>query len=366
MPGRVHTAAALTALVLCSSSACEGVKRPIDSAVRLRLGQIYDPSEWLQRVPRDLAITLYGRAKLRGFLDELELPRDVHHRLVDRLDRDDFVDELVPFLLFVREMYQAPEGKSAETFEEHLRARFSPGDGVPGIEHGLFAWQAAEDAAAGVLERTVFGLAGDHGLAPVFHLLNPEIEIFEALRDEGVDFRVEKISSDEGEGPKLNNPFDPPTMKGIDVVVASTAGGNYMLDLFVDQGAGFVRQPLANELRAIRPLAAPDARPVDLLEEIAARLADSLDYLVVRDAPCTLQGGTVLLIGRRDGRRGSGLTLCHYVVDIGPQSDGPTACLIRDDFAEKFGESFLVPSQNEAELAFGRVFENFLPPLAPD
>ena len=36
------------------------------------------------------------------------------------------------------------------------------------------------------------GLAGDHGLAPVFHLLNPEVEVFDALRAEGIDFHVEK------------------------------------------------------------------------------------------------------------------------------------------------------------------------------
>jgi hypothetical protein len=158
-------------------------------------------------------------------------------------------------------------------------------------------------ADAGVASRTLFGIAGDHGLAPVYHLLNPEVEVFEALREEGFDLRVEKISSDEGEGPKLTNPFDPPSMKGIDVVVASTAGGNYMLDLFVDQQDGFGRQPLARELRAIRPLAAPDVTPLDLIEELATRLADSLDYLVVREEPCTPAGGVVRLIGERRGVR---------------------------------------------------------------
>ncbi len=63
---------------------------------------------------------------------------------------------------------------------------------------------------------------------------------------------------------------------------------------------------------------------------------------------------------------GNDLTLCHYVVDIGPQTDGSTECVTRDNFAEKFGESFLVPSNNESELAFGRVFENFVPPPISD
>ena len=160
---------------------------------------------------------------------------------------------------------------------------------------------------AGVLDRAVFGMVGDHGLTPVFHLLNPEIEVFDALRDEGVDFRVEKISSDEGEGPKLTNPFTPPSMKGIDVVVASTAGGNLMLDLFVDQQEGFLRQPLASELRAVRPLAQPDAPPTDLIDEIADRLADSLDIGVVREAPCGPEGGAVRIFGTRRGARGDAI-----------------------------------------------------------
>lgn len=60
-------------------------------------------------------------------------------------------------------------------------------------------------------------------------------------------------------------------------------------------------------------------------------------------------------------RHGNGLTLCHYIVDVGPRSNHPAACVIRDNFAEKFGDSFLVPSESEEELAFGRVWENVVP-----
>ena len=146
----------------------------------------------------------------------------------------------------------------------------------------------------GVADRLLIGLAGDHGLTPVFHLLNPEVEVFDALRAEGIDFRVEKISSDEGEGPKLNHPIDPPAMKGIDVVVASTAGGNYMLDLFSDQGTGWAEQPVAADLVALSPLASsgdPAAPRVDIIEEIYTRLRETLDYLVVREEPCGVHGG---------------------------------------------------------------------------
>ena len=58
---------------------------------------------------------------------------------------------------------------------------------------------------------------------------------------------------------------------------------------------------------------------------------------------------------------GEGLTVCHYILDVLPQSEEPSGWRIRENFAEKFGASFLVPSGNEAELAFGRAFENFIP-----
>jgi hypothetical protein len=61
------------------------------------------------------------------------------------------------------------------------------------------------------------------------------------------------------------------------------------------------------------------------------------------------------------GRHGEDLTLCHYVARVGPRGDSPTSCLIRDDFREQFGESFLVPSDDENRISLGRVYENFFP-----
>lgn len=59
-------------------------------------------------------------------------------------------------------------------------------------------------------------------------------------------------------------------------------------------------------------------------------------------------------------RHGDGLTLCHYVIDVGPRSQDPTECVIRDDFDEKFGPDFRVPSDDPAALAVGRVLENLV------
>ncbi len=234
-------------------------------------------------------------------------------RIADEQDRklaEGWIEEIaeleqrtLPELLMVYDPWPDHFAHFEGPFADEILA---PSGELNRLDYWLGRWQRAYQKA-GLLERTVFGLSGDHGLSPVFHLLNPEVEIFDALRERGLDFRVVKISSDEGEGPKLTNPFRPPSMKGIDVVIASTAGGNYMFDLFVDQDAGFARQPLASELRAIRPLSQPDAAPIDLLEEIVTRLSDSLEYLAVRETANSPDEGRVRLIGWRDGERAEAL-----------------------------------------------------------
>jgi len=168
------------------------------------------------------------------------------------------------------------------------------------LDYWLGQIQAAY-AAAGIADRTLFAMAGDHGLAPVFHMLNPEVEVFDRLREQGVDFRVEKISSDEGEGPRLTNPLQPPSMRGLDAVVASTAGGNYMIDLFADHGEGWNRQPLLSQLRELRLV--DGSGPHDVVDAIYERLSESLDYMVLRVEPCAADGGVVAAIGARGGVR---------------------------------------------------------------
>lgn len=59
---------------------------------------------------------------------------------------------------------------------------------------------------------------------------------------------------------------------------------------------------------------------------------------------------------------GPSLALCHYVARVRARGDRPTSCVMRDDFAEQFGESFLVPTDDEEGIAMGRAFENFVPP----
>lgn len=164
-------------------------------------------------------------------------------------------------------------------------------------------WIGLVDAAyttAGVHERTLFGMAGDHGLTPVHWFVRPEIEVFDGLAKDGIRLKVTKISSDEGEGPRLTDPLHPPSMRGWDVIVASTAGGNYMMDWFVDQGPNWTRQPVLSELRA---LTVQSGQTLDVVDQIVARLGASLDYLAVREGPCDPTQAHVYLEGDRDGQR---------------------------------------------------------------
>ncbi|CAH0533095.1 hypothetical protein VST7929_00948 [Vibrio stylophorae] len=156
---------------------------------------------------------------------------------------------------------------------------------------------------AGVYSRTLWGMAGDHGLAPVYHTLNPEITVFEQLKARyGHEIVVKKISSDEGEGPKITHALNPPSMQNIDVVVASTAGGNLMFDFF-NARQGWAVQPVYQDLIAWRPQAAPADFAIDLVDEISTQLADSLDYLALRQSHCDTQVCQVRLVGYRDGKR---------------------------------------------------------------
>jgi hypothetical protein len=153
---------------------------------------------------------------------------------------------------------------------------------------------------AGLYNRTLFAIAGDHGLTPVKYQLNPEVEVFKYLIEKKHPIVVEKISSDEGEGPKMNHPINPPSMRKKDVVIASTAGGNYMLDFFLtDASYSFYIQPLYQDLTHWKTLAGQKLPILDILTE---RLKDSLDYAVVREEPCSPQEGKVRLMAYRNGK----------------------------------------------------------------
>lgn len=156
---------------------------------------------------------------------------------------------------------------------------------------------------AGVYQNTLFGMAGDHGLAPVYHSLNPEKAIFPPLQEKlGYPLIIKKISSDEGEGPKITNALNYPSNKNIDVVVASTAGGNFMMDMF-NSKQGWSVQPVYSELTQWTPVNAPNGETVDIIQQSLDYLGASLDYLVVREAKCSEESCHVRVVSTRDGKR---------------------------------------------------------------
>jgi hypothetical protein len=153
---------------------------------------------------------------------------------------------------------------------------------------------------AGVSGRVLWGMAGDHGLTPVFHLLNPEVEVFDFLQSKGHRLVVEKISADEGGAPKPNSPIRPKSMRGKDAVIASTAGGNYMMDFFIHDELNWGRQPIYSDLMQWRTL---QGRKLNIVDFVVERLKDSLDYLVVRDEFCDHHRGSVRMLAYREGQR---------------------------------------------------------------
>lgn len=180
----------------------------------------------------------------------------------------------------------------------------SPSGELNRLDFWLQKFTKAYDLA-GVLPRTLFAMAGDHGLTPVETIVLPQERIFTYLKKRGYHFRVEKISSDEGEGPKLTNRLQPPSMKGIDVVIASTAGGNFMMDFFKDQKDGFIQQPLYSDLLSISPLQQPHKKH-NMINTILTRLDSSLEYMVVRESPFNADGGQIRIMAQANGMRSSG------------------------------------------------------------
>jgi hypothetical protein len=173
----------------------------------------------------------------------------------------------------------------------------------------------------------------------------------------------------------LANPPFVPTPEGIEGTLTSNGGpeGNRFVEILLRRLEAFL-EPHGEALiltfqfvRRQRPLL------VDLVSSLLVRrpveLTPSQKHPTGFEAYC--RAYTQLFPEAREEiarwrsalleEHGEELTLCHYVARVGARGERPTSCVIRDDFAEKFGESFLVPSENESELSFGRVFENVVP-----
>jgi Methyltransferase small domain len=172
----------------------------------------------------------------------------------------------------------------------------------------------------------------------------------------------------------IANPPFVPTPPGIDGTITSNGGpdGNRFVDILLQRLEEFL-EPSGRALIYVFQFAV-HGQPliVDLVArtvtnrpvEITPSQSRPLPFETYCKAYALLftTAGPAIDQWRSDivGRHGTGLTLCHYVVDIGPRSRAPTRCTLRDNFAEKFGETFLVPSHSDEELALGRALENFV------
>ncbi len=170
------------------------------------------------------------------------------------------------------------------------------------------------------------------------------------------------------------NPPFVPTPTGIDGTITSNGGaeGNRFVDILLRRLEEF----LESSGRALIYVFQFAAHGQPLIVDLVARTVTNRAVELTPSQACPLAfetycrayallfpaAGPAIDQWRSDMVRmhGPALTLCHYVVDIGPRSDAPTRCTLRDNFADKFGDSFLVPSHSEDELALGRVLENFV------
>lgn len=170
----------------------------------------------------------------------------------------------------------------------------------------------------------------------------------------------------------LANPPFVPTPDGIVGTITSNGGpdGNRFVRIVLErfdellQPTGCALLYVLQFVRRGRPLIA------DLVEEILERRPVSLTPCQEHEIPLAAWCAAYVLLfpdaragierwsAALAGRHGSDLALCHYIAEIGPRSEVPTGCTMRDDFGARFGDAFRVPSDDVEELAFGRVFEN--------
>lgn len=172
----------------------------------------------------------------------------------------------------------------------------------------------------------------------------------------------------------LANPPFVPTPDGLDGTLTSNGGadGNRLVGVLLDRLDAFLA-PAGEAWVYVFQLVAGD-RPLilDRLGPVAERRRVELVSSQANPIPFETYveayrkvfpgAGAAIEAWRRAllDDHGDDLTLRHYVVEIGPAGAG-AGCAVRDDFAERYGAAFLVPSEKPEELAFGRVMENRIP-----
>jgi len=168
------------------------------------------------------------------------------------------------------------------------------------------------------------------------------------------------------------NPPFVPTPDGIDGTITSNGGpeGNRFIEILFRRLEEFLEtsgealiylfqfvnngQPLVGELIS--------KMLHHRMVELTPSQKQHISFRAYRAAYSQVFPNATEAIGRWEGnllqKYGEGLTLCHYIAHVGPQAAAASSCVVRDNFSQKFGENYLVPSDSEEQLALGRVLEN--------
>lgn len=211
--------------------------------------------------------------------------------------------------------------------------------------------------------------------ASVFQRENARLNQFPSSCFRSIEADIATFQPDRRYELILANPPFIPTPDGIEGTVTSNGGtdGNRFVEILLRRLEEFLEPHgealilLFQLVRGQQPLLA------ELISELGVRRPieltpsqeRSIDFEVYCGAYSKLFPGAQEDIARWRSsliqKHGEDLSLCHYVARVGPRGDAPTSLVFRSDFAEQFGDSFLVPSDNQEEISIGRVFENFVP-----
>ncbi|MGH7193763.1 MAG: hypothetical protein ACREJM_09555, partial [Candidatus Saccharimonadales bacterium] len=141
------------------------------------------------------------------------------------------------------------------------------------------------DGRGSYFDRTLFGVVSDHGLVYTPRQVSTEKLLFDAMRDEGIDITVQKLTQDEGGLPDIHGRDRLKPTRPFDVVVGSTAGGSYVLDLFTEAGLNgdddaWRRHPDYHQLREHRLIS---GQTIDVIDRLVRHLRDEIDIILVRE-----------------------------------------------------------------------------------
>lgn len=141
------------------------------------------------------------------------------------------------------------------------------------------------DGQGSCFDRTLFGVVSDHGLIYTPRLVSTEKVLFEAMRRDGIKITVQKLTQDEGGLPDIHGSDRLRPTRPFDVVVGSTAGGSYIIDLFDVAGLegddeAWRRHPEYHQLRQHRLMS---GQTIDVIDRLQRHLHDEMDLALVRE-----------------------------------------------------------------------------------